>query len=175
MSSLPRLLLAAACAAGAFASACSSSNSSGPGSAQTPPTNGADVETWLKTGQYKSWTCEGAPHAPRGPSIHGPNRICSNSAISSNASGTGNWPSGAAAVKELYTNVTDTTPSGYAVYLKTAADSAGGNNWYYYERAGTKVYSDGMGTMLCVSCHTLAGSDAAHTTSPNGRDFVYTP
>jgi hypothetical protein len=138
------------------------------------------VETWLKTGQYKSWACESAPHDPRGPSIHGPNRVCSNGVISSNATSTASWPSGAAAVKELYLKATDTTPSGYAVYLKTAADSAGGNNWYYYERSGTMVYADGMGSggtanTICVACHSQAGADATHTTTANGHDFVYTP
>ena len=159
----------------------SSSTSTGGGDAQTPPMGGAAVEAWLAQGDYKKWTCEPAVHAARMPSPHGFNRICSNQVISSNATGTGTWPSGAAAVKELYASATDTTPDGYAVYLKTAADSAGGAAWYYYERIPPNtVLADGMGTSgppltICVMCHSLAGSDSTHTTSPGSRDFVYTP
>jgi hypothetical protein len=175
--------------------ACSSSNSKSPdatgtGAAQTPPMGAAAVEAWLALGDYKQWHCETASHAARSPSPHGFNRICSNDAVSNNAAGTGVWPEGAAAVKELLADATSTTPVGYAVYLKTAADSAAGANWYWYERvpldstaaphdAATGVVADGMGSSgtamsICVSCHNAAGSDAAHTPSPGGRDEVYT-
>jgi hypothetical protein len=72
--------------------------------------------------------------------------------------------------------MTDTTPTGgYTVSLKTSADSAGGANWYFYDRFDGMVYADGMGTSYCVGCHSLAGSSAAYTTSPGARDFVFTP
>ncbi len=49
--------------------------------------------------------------------------------------GTGQWPEGAAEVKEIYMAMGDATPTGgYAVSLKTSADSAEGANWYFYER-----------------------------------------
>ncbi len=151
------------------------------GDAQTPPEGATAVMAWLAKGYYKSWACEMAPHVARSPSPHNVDRICSNDIISSNAMGTGPWPKGASAVKELYTTTTDATPGGYAVYLKTQADSAGGANWYYYgsiTAGGPTV--DGMGTSAavmsaCTSCHLAAGSDAAHTPSPGGRDEVYTP
>ena len=160
---------------------------------QTPPMGAAAVEAWLATGAYKSWHCEAAVHASRSPSVHNFNRICSNDAINENATGTGDWPKGAAAVKELYQTATDTVPVGYAVYLKTQADSAGGDNWYWYERVPlsglqsaaphdmtTGVVADGMGdagtaNSICVACHSASGSDMAHTPSPGGRDEVYTP
>lgn len=167
----------------------SSSASSTSGGPQTPPQGMANVEAWIAQGDYKSWACEPAVHMARSPSVHGFNRICSNDVISSNATGTNPWPSGAAAVKELYASLTDTTPNGYAVYLKTAADSANGAAWYYYERVplsstaphdANGVVADGLGSggapqTICVSCHALAGSDAAHTPSTGSRDFVYTP
>ena len=156
---------------------------------QTPPMGAAAVEQWLQTGAYKSWHCEAAPHMFRSPSPHGFNRICSNDLISQNASGKGVWPKGAAAVKELHASATSTTPVGYAVYLKTADDSAAGVNWYWYERVpldsaaphdATGVVADGMGASgtantICVGCHSAAGLDAAHTPSVGGRDEVYTP
>jgi hypothetical protein len=149
----------------------------------------AAVEAWIKTGAYKSWHCESATHASRNPSVHSFNRICSNDAVANNATATAAWPQGAAAVKELYASLTDTTPVGYAVYLKTAADSAAGANWYWYERVpldstaphdANGVVADGLGASgpamsICVGCHSASGSDAAHTPSPNGHDEVYTP
>jgi hypothetical protein len=103
-------------------------------------------------------------------------RVCSNDVIANNATGSGPGANGAAAVKELYATTTDTTPGGYAVYPKTQTDSAGGANWYFYGA----LTVDGMGNdatvmATCTGCHLAAGSDAAHTPSPGGRDEVYAP
>jgi hypothetical protein len=170
--------------------ACSSSSDSPGSDDQTPPTSGrTDMETWLAAGSYKAWSSETAVHASRSPSPHNFNRIYSNDLISGAAAGTGNWPKGAAAVKELYADANGGTPVGYAVYLKTDADSAGGSNWYWYERVpltaeaphdANGVVADGKGgdgtaKTICVSCHGAAGSDTAHTPSAGGRDQVYTP
>lgn len=160
-----------------------------PGDAQTPAQGAAAVEAWLAKGDYKKWKCETALHEARSPSPHGFNRICVNDALAAKATGTDDWPKGAAAVKELYAGATDTAPVGYAVELKTADDSGGGAGWYWYERVpldsaaphdSKGVVADGAGNAgtpksICVGCHTAAGSDAAHTPSPGGRDFVYTP
>jgi hypothetical protein len=159
------------------------------GSLQTPPQNAREMQAWLQAGAYKGWQCEGAVHASRSPSPHGFNRICANDAISANASGTSSWPAGAAAVKELYASAESSTPIGYAVYLKTREDSAGGANWYWYEAVpldsdvphdADGVVADGLGTTgapktICVGCHAAAGADAEHTPSPGARDQVYTP
>jgi hypothetical protein len=142
---------------------------------QAPPMGAAALEAWLADGAYKEWQCEEAPHAARSPSPHGVNRICSNALISEGAAGDGDWPKGAAAVKEIYAAIGDDEPIGYAVYLKTASDSEGGANWYWYERIGDTTPADGLGAQLCVSCHAAAGAAAAHTPSPGGRDQVYTP
>jgi hypothetical protein len=164
--------------------ACSSSEPSEPDNSddQTPPTSGqSDMESWLAAASYKDWSCEPTIHESRSPSPHGFNRICSNGLISSAATGTGAWPKGSAAVKEIYASATATTPVGYAVYLKTEADSAGGANWYWYERLpGDGLVAEGNGDSgpaktLCVSCHVAAGADAAHTPTVGGRDQVYTP
>jgi len=184
-------LLAASIVAGVVA-ACSGNNTSpggmgdaagalGGGDSQTPPMGASAVTAWLASGVYKSWHCEQTSHAARSPSPHNVDRVCSNDVIANNASGSGPWPEGAAAVKELYASATDTAPGGYAVYLKTQAASANGANFYYYgslTAGGAPV--EGMGTdaavmSQCTSCHLAAGSDAAHTPSPGGRDEVYTP
>lgn len=159
------------------------------GDDQTPPQGRAAVEEWLAAGMFKAWAAEPAIHASRSPSPHGFNRIWSNDLIAQNASGTGAWPEGAAAVKELYASATDTTPVGVAVYLKLKSDSAGGANWYWYERVpegspaphdANGVVADGTGDSgppktICVGCHAAAGADADHTPSAGGRDQVYTP
>lgn len=150
------------------------------GSSQVPPRGAAAVEAWLKQGDYKDWQCESGTHAARTPSPHGFNRICSNDAISSRATDDGAWPKGAAAVKELYASADAKEPMGYSVYLKTAADSDDGANWYWYERIGDSTVADGLGNSgpaksICVGCHAAAGADDAHTPSQGGRDQVYTP
>ncbi|HEY6179763.1 MAG TPA: hypothetical protein VIX73_35155 [Kofleriaceae bacterium] len=170
--------------------ACGDSMGSSASDAQTPPTSGrVDIEKWLSDASYKTWACEPAVHAARDPSPHGFNRICSNDVIAMSATGTAAWPKGSSAVKEIYASATATSPVGYAVYLKTDADSAGGLNWYWYERVplssdaphdAAGVVADGKGgngnaMSICVSCHAGAGKDAAHTPSPGGRDLVYTP
>src|SRR6185295_8288018 len=97
--------------------------------------------------------------------------------IAGTAATTGEWPEGSAAVKELHASATSTTPIGYAVYLKQAPDSAGGANWYWYERVpltseaphdANGVVADGRGgdgtaKSICVGCHAAAGADPAHT------------
>jgi hypothetical protein len=156
---------------------------------QTPPMGAAKIEAWLAKGDYLKWHCEPEPHLFRAPSPHGFNRICANDLIADNIKGTADWPKGAAAVKELYAAADDAEPIGYAVYLKTESDSAGGDNWYWYERVPLDhsaphddqgVVADGMGDSgpaksICVGCHAAAGADPAHTPSPGGRDQVYTP
>ena len=144
------------------------------------PRDGAAVATFLASGAYKSWRAEGAVHDARSPSPHGFNRVYSNPEIANAVDGSGAWPVGAAAVKELYASADADSPIGYAYYLKTAADSAGGASWYWYETTDGSVVADGLGNAgvpkrVCVGCHAGAGTDAAHTPSVGSRDFVYTP
>jgi hypothetical protein len=177
---LAMTLALAACGGGSAGTPGTGGGTTSTGDAETPPQGAANVQAWLATGVYKNWSCETAAHAARPPSPHGFDRVCSNAAIAGNAAGTAAWPVGAAAVKELFAALTDTTPGGYAVYLKTADDTtAGGAVWYWYEQPpGMSPLADGLGNSgnamsICVSCHSLAGADAG--TSPGSRDLVYTP
>ena len=191
----PLFVLAAACSSTSSGSDATepagSTVTPSPGDAQTPGTGRTSVETWLTGGAYRAWASESAIHPSRAPSPHGFNRIYSNGTLSAAAaaSTSGDWPVGSAAVKELYASANDTTPIGYAVYLKLKPDSAGGANWYWYERVpadsaaphdANGVVADGYGDSgpaktICVGCHSGAGTDAAHTPSVGGRDQVYTP
>ena len=131
---------------------------------QLPPTSGeAEIAPWLSTGAYKTWSCESAPHTASGASGHSKNRICSNEKIAKHDPASGPWPVGAASVKELYAG---DRIVGYAVARKVTAGADAGA-WYWYERVGTTLYADGLGTenapkSLCGDCHS------------RGTDFVYT-
>jgi cytochrome c553 len=73
-------------------------------------------------------------------------------------------PEGAAAVLELYGK--RGAVHGWAVSVKTQADSAGGKGWYWYEvlstEDGSRTLAAEAGAAACVECHG------------QGRDFVMT-
>jgi hypothetical protein len=126
---------------------------------QVPARGHDDVMTWLAAGYYLSWTCEAAPHPPRSGSGHGPNRICSNDALSSFA-GDGSFPVGAAAVKEVYGSAGAIRL--YAVYRKVTAED-GGDSWYWFEGKGGEVVGNGEGDGTCTGCHARAPHDFVYT------------
>ncbi len=137
------------------------------GDAQTPPTGADALEAWLAQGSYRAWHCEPAPHAARSPSPHGTDRVCSNDLLA--AHGDGEFPIGAAAVKELDDGDAVT---GHAVYRKVSA--GGGEAWYWFEKVGDRINADGAGSSgepkdVCVGCHAGAGHDGR-----SGHDFVFT-
>ena len=148
--------------------------------AQAPPMGRVALEAWIAEGHYLDWHCEAAAHPPVSPSPHANNRICSNDLLSAHT--TGEYPVGAASVKELFADDA-TTIVGYAVALHTRAGTDGGS-WYWYERVpldhpaphdANGVVADATGEAgpaleICVSCHGAAGIDADHP----GHDFVYT-
>ena len=132
-----------------------------PTHAADPPRGGTALETWLKAGHYKSWRAESDVHDSQGPHF-GKVRAYLNPALydSLNAKAA-QHPNGAVAVKELYGD--GQTLRGWSVAIKTAVDSGGGANWYWYEIYNDKVVKDGQGVLLCRSCHFT------------GRDYVLTP
>ena len=140
-----------------------------------PPTENAALEAWLDSKAYDRYFCEPAVHASRSPSPHGFNRICSNDVIAERVEASGEWPEGAAAVKEIFASESDPEPSGYAVYVKTRAESDGGRGWYWYERLPGRSANSGFGATVCTGCHSNAGASAATTPSPGARDYVFTP
>ncbi len=190
---------AAALAMGLAACSSSSSNTTGSGGSsgaatadpQLPPTSGYQaIEAWLAKDLYKQWHCEAAPHAARSPSPHGMNRICNNAKVTAQPAGPGEYPVGAASVKELYDDAGKNV-IGYAVAVHVSAGKDT-SNWYWAERnpvlgapaknGSAGLVADGVGPTegvsgptdkICTGCHTGAGSDAAHTTT-DSHDFVYT-
>jgi hypothetical protein len=127
---------------------------------QLPPRGHADVLTWLEAGHYLGWACEPDAHPSRAGSGHGPNRICTNDTLLAAAAGTGAFPVGAAAVKEVFDDAGDIRL--FAVYRKLRAGTDG-NSWYWYEGLGDHVIANAEGDDTCTDCHARAP-----------RDFVYT-
>lgn len=131
----------------------------------TPPTNGSELFDWLQSGSYKTWQHESEKHKSAGP--HPSSVIAYLNPLLDESLGSGSdaHPIGAAAVKELYSASGEL--GGWAVSIKTDADSNGGQGWYWYEILGTSsdstVVADGNGVPLCFGCHTP------------GADFVLIP
>lgn len=129
-------------------------------SGNVPPTAKDALLNWLQAGSYRNWEKESAPHQSLGPH---PVQVVVylNPALDrSLAAKAAAHPVGAAAVKELFD--ASGKLAGWAVSVKTAADSEGGKGWYWYEILGTtpaaRVVASANGVPLCVGCHA-PGSD----------------
>lgn len=132
---------------------------------QVPPSDATKLLQWLQDGRYKTWAKESKPHASLGPH---PTQVVAylNGALDKSlAAKAAAHPKGSAAVKELLD--ASGKLSGWAVSIKTQADSAAGKGWYWYEilgtNAGGRVVASANGVPLCFGCHTP------------GRDFVLIP
>jgi hypothetical protein len=132
-----------------------------------PPTAAPALLKWLQAGAYKAWPKESAPHRSMG-AHQTLVRTYINPALDTSLAGkAAAHPKGAAAVKELL----DATgkPAGWAVSVKTSADSDGGKGWYWFEILGTAAdrptVASGNGVPLCVGCH-VRGRDAVLTDHP---------
>ncbi|MBA3392533.1 MAG: hypothetical protein H0T89_07815 [Deltaproteobacteria bacterium] len=120
-----------------------------------PPRGEGDIDGWIAVGHYVSWRCEPAPVDVRLGSPHRPQtRTCSNVLI---VDGTGEFPVGAASVKEMFDDAGQIM--GYGVSRKVAAGGADG--WYWYEKTRGRVLADGMGPPAgsCSGCHSGAARD----------------
>lgn len=132
---------------------------------QTPATASiAEIDAWLARGYYKQWRCQATPMNKRSPSAHtAKTRTCNNTVLLASA-GPGEFPIGAASVKELYDG--DGRLEGYAVSLRVRT-GAGGENWFWFERNGSGdggVPAFGLGDQnnprnVCVGCHAAAPRD----------------
>lgn len=131
------------------------------GGEQLPPTDSNALLTWLADGEYTGWAAESGPHPSDGPHF-GNVRTFLNAALDGSfEAGADMHPAGSAAVKELYGDGGQVL--GWSVSVKLDADSAGGDNWYWYEKFNDTVYADGAGDSLCTGCHS------------GGKDFVLSP
>jgi len=140
-----------------------------PANDQTPATGDpAAVKAWLDSKVYTKWACEPAPHPRRTGSGHSANRICSNALLSGH--GAGEYPVGAASVKELFDG--NNNLNGYAMLLKVKP--GGVESFYWYELLGSSVVANGLGDSgsaksVCTGCHDGAGKGGQ-----TGHDGVFT-
>lgn len=135
---------------------------------QTPPTSSkAAIDAWLDEGLYKQWKCQDAAHTSDPASGHPEKaRICSNDKLS--AHGAGEYPVGAANVKEIFD--ANNTRIGTTLYVKTK--SGGGESFVWYGKGDLEAFGPGSDNLVkatCVDCHSEAGSSTTF-----GHDFVYT-
>jgi len=129
--------------------------------AQTPPiSSAAAIEAWLQAGSYKNWACEAQAQAPRAGSGHTPARICSSPLLE--LQGDGNFPVGAASVKELFSNG---QLNGYALGVKVQAGNSA-DSWFWYERIGSSTFANSTAAAICENCHRTAPRDRVFVTVP---------
>lgn len=124
----------------------------------TAPTTAAALQPWLIDGRYRAWAREAARHPSSGPHAEAVITYLSPSLEDSLRRRAKVHPRGAAAVKELFV---EDVHVGWAVGVKTAADSAEGRSWYWYEvlsRApDARAPYQGLGVEICRDCHTESG------------------
>lgn len=122
--------------------------------------------SYLQAASYKNFAAkESGRHPTRGPhtKVGWPVRVFLGPKLDASLkAGNTSHPAGSAAVKEMYD--ASGKLQGWAVMVKTAADSAGGKGWFWYEVTsttdGSKPVAAGNGVPLCFGCHFT------------GRDFV---
>ncbi|HET9623980.1 MAG TPA: hypothetical protein VFP84_21560 [Kofleriaceae bacterium] len=122
-----------------------------------------DIQTWLAAGYYKAWACELVMRPMRSPSPHGYARVCNNEVLHAAISaGSGQFPVGAASVKEEYEAG---KLVGFAV-SRRLDDGADGNAWYWYERNAEGTFANSAGSGNCTGCHGDAKRDYVYTLVP---------
>ncbi len=133
-------------------------------SAQSIPVDAQQLFAYLQAENYKAFTAqESVRHPSAGPHTRVGNdvRVYMNAALDDSlASGADQHPAGAGVVKEMFAK--DGKLRGWAVAVKTEADSQDGNGWYWYEVKSTTDNSNPVaaanGVALCTGCHA-AGHD----------------
>jgi len=135
------------------------------GASDVPPAEPAALLKWLQAGGYRKWPSESGPHRSMGPHQGLVVTFLNPALDKSMAAKAAAHPKGSAAVKELQDS--GGKLAGWAVSVKTAADSDGGKGWYWYEILGTtpagNVTAQANGAPLCSACHL------------RGKDFVLIP
>lgn len=135
-------------------------------SAETIPVESDSLFAYLQAGKYKAFAAqESERHPSAGPHTRVGNdvRVFMNAALAQSfESSAEQHPAGSGVVKEMFNK--DGKVRGWAVAVKTQADSQDGKGWYWYEVKSTTDNSNPVaaanGVALCTGCHAL------------GQDFV---
>ena len=132
------------------------------------PTEANELFKYLQEATYKEFTAkESSNHPSLGPhtKVGLPVRVFLDPKMDASLKADeATHPEGAGIVKEMYD--ADGNLQGWAVMVKTAADSEAGKGWFWYEITsttdGSSPVAAGNGVPLCSGCHTI------------GKDFVLT-
>ncbi|MEM9463031.1 MAG: hypothetical protein AAGF11_53310 [Myxococcota bacterium] len=127
------------------------------------PTDSSELLEWLVAEPYLEWPSESEIHASAGPHFGNVRTWLHPDLVASLDAGNEQHPAGVAAIKELYGD--GDSRGGWAVEVKLADDSAGGDNWYWYELFDGSTFADGNGVAICTSCH-MSGMDYVRTPFP---------
>lgn len=121
-----------------------------------PPITLAEMQAFVRGGDYLGWVAEPARHPPKGPHGQMVRTFVNPALLGSLKRGEATHPAGSIAVKELYTG---DAISGYAVDVKRADGT-----WVFFEGflPGLDQYFFTGTENLCGNCHRA------------GRDFVLT-
>lgn len=127
---------------------------------------------YLRSGRYRSFKAqESSTHPGRGPhtEIGLPVKVFYNASLArSMKSGSSSHPSGATAIKEMYDASGEL--QGWAVMVKTGADTDDGRGWFWYEVTSatdsTAIAAVGNGVPGCISCHARGGTDLVRSGYP---------
>ncbi len=142
----------------------------------TVPTDADALYVYLQAGGYKEFAHEEERHTSTGPhpdpQVRESHTVIAffNSALDASLkAGNETHPEGSAAVKEFYD--ADGERTGWAVSVKTQAESATGQGWYWYEVTsvtdGSSPVAAGNGVALCWGCHA-SGNDFVLSRYPAG-------
>ncbi len=134
------------------------------------PTSANQLFTYLQDGAYNAFPSESQIHDSAGP--HGRVRTYINPALDASLRlGNPAHPIGAAAITELYNDdERDPVLIGWAVMVKTEAQSNNGQGWYWYEvqstTDGSNPTTNRNGDPNCSGCHESNGNDLIQTAYP---------
>jgi hypothetical protein len=132
------------------------------------PVTKDELFSYLQAGSYKDFAAqESDQHPTSGPHTKAgwPVRVFLGPKLDASLNaGNVSHPAGSSVVKEMYD--ASGKLQGWAVMVKTSADSANGKGWFWYEVTsttdGSKPVAIGNGVPLCAGCHFV------------GRDYVLT-
>lgn len=125
------------------------------------PTTRPSLDQFLSEERYLEFASESGLHQSEGTHFGRVITFMNPLLVASLKAGNREHPVGAAAVKELYKG--GQTLVGWAVIVKVAPRSNGGDGYFWFETDGGRVLSDSVGQPVCAQCHSM------------GNDFILTP
>lgn len=132
-----------------------------PPKATLVPTTRPELDSFLVEQRYLDFASESGIHQSEGPHFGKVITFMNPLLVTSLQAGNREHPPGAAAVKELYKG--GQTLVGWAVMVKVAARSNGGDGYFWFEAESNRVIAEGTAEPVCAQCHAV------------GADFILTP